>query len=99
MAQPMNCDLECGNQAVFVTTAIGTGDVIALCAYCVFPWAMAITHELPEGDELMRSAFVPEPAKPKRSRTKAHHPAPDGEPSDEPDDEPAQGEPATVGAE
>jgi hypothetical protein len=94
MAQPIRCDLCNENQAFFMVTAVGTGDVLAYCQWCVFPFAVAFTLNLPDGEAMMRAAMSPEPARPKRPRGKAKAPRgavgppePVEEATDEPSDE------------
>lgn len=45
MAQPINCDNQCGTLAMMMWTEIGTGEVQAYCAPCMAEVCMAIARE------------------------------------------------------
>jgi hypothetical protein len=96
MAQPLICD-ECqNNMADFMVSAIGTGDVVAICRVCILQFAVGITSGV-EGHEALWEEAVAfmSPPKPKAGR-KAKAAAPVVEETDEPTDEPEPVEPEPV---
>lgn len=75
MAQPMQCDTQCGTSATILVTMIETGDVQAYCAPCYLDIAVALLGETGRMAEIIQAAIdqqaaAPAPAadKPKRTR-------------------------------
>jgi hypothetical protein len=80
MAQPINCDNNCGTEAFVMWTEIGTGTVTAYCAPCLAEVCGAIAQEAGVIDALIgqklaameAAGLIADPGadKPKRTRQK-----------------------------
>lgn len=81
MAQPINCDNNCGTEAFVMWTEIGTGTVTAYCAPCLAEVCGAIAQEAGVIDALIGQKLAameaagliadPAPAAGKKPRRKA----------------------------
>lgn len=77
MAAPIFCDVCEENIAGMMLSLNGTGEVTALCASCLFPFAYQVTMGMPGGPELIAALTAPQdPPKP-RSRGRKGAQAPD----------------------
>ncbi len=91
---PHSCSLCEERPAAFLTSVIDTGDTMYLCPWCMLPFAVEMTKQIPDGDGhlaevLSQSGFVLK-APPKRKAKVSDMPpseadAPDGEPDGDDD--------------
>lgn len=57
MAQPMQCDTQCGTPAAILVTMISSGDVQAYCAPCYLDIATALLGESGRMAEIIQAAI------------------------------------------
>ena len=83
MAQPMQCDTQCGTPAAMLVTMISSGDVQAYCAPCYLDIVVALLAETGRMAEIVQAAVDAQAAEasaatgtPKRARKGAGAAAP-----------------------